>query len=199
MLKNQVETILPTEWGNFRMIAYSENEEDWMPHLALIHENTDFEKPVPIRLHSECLTGDIFHSTKCECGKQLHQSLAYFQENGGILLYLRQEGRNIGLINKMKAYNLQKNGKNTVEANLALGLPADGRNFEEAIQILEDLQLKSILLLTNNPEKLVAFEQSSIQLIGRIPIEIKASVHNQNYLETKKNVFQPYFRTIKCS
>jgi GTP cyclohydrolase II len=189
MLKNQVETILPTEWGSFRMIAYSENEEDWMPHLALIHENTDFEKPVPIRLHSECLTGDIFHSTKCECGKQLHQSLAYFQENGGILLYLRQEGRNIGLINKMKAYNLQKNGKNTVEANLALGLPADGRNFEEAIQILEDLQLKSILLLTNNPEKLAAFEQSSIQLIGRIPIEIKASVHNQNYLETKKMFF----------
>ena len=192
MLKNQVETILPTEWGSFKMIAYSENEDDWMPHLALIHENTDFEKPVPIRLHSECLTGDIFHSTKCECGKQLHQSLAYFQENGGILLYLRQEGRNIGLINKMKAYNLQKNGKNTVEANLALGLPADGRNFEEAIQILEDLQIKSILLLTNNPEKLAAFEQSSIQLIGRIPIEIKASVHNQNYLETKKMFFNHF-------
>jgi GTP cyclohydrolase II len=192
MLKNQVETILPTEWGSFRMIAYSENEEDWMPHLALIHENTDFDKPVPIRLHSECLTGDIFHSTKCECGKQLHQSLAYFQENGGILLYLRQEGRNIGLINKMKAYNLQKNGKNTVEANLALGLPADGRNFEEAIQILEDLQLKSILLLTNNPEKLAAFEKSTIQLIGRIPIEIKASVHNQNYLETKKMFFNHF-------
>jgi GTP cyclohydrolase II len=192
MLKNQVETILPTEWGSFRMIAYSENEENWMPHLALIHENTDFDKPVPIRLHSECLTGDIFHSTKCECGKQLHQSLAYFQENGGILLYLRQEGRNIGLINKMKAYNLQKNGKNTVEANLALGLPADGRNFEEAIQILEDLQLKSILLLTNNPEKLAAFEKSTIQLIGRIPIEIKASVHNQNYLETKKMFFNHF-------
>jgi GTP cyclohydrolase II len=192
MLKNQVETFLPTEWGNFRMIAFSENEEDWMPHLALIHENTDFEKPVPIRLHSECLTGDIFHSTKCECGKQLHQSLAYFQENGGVLLYLRQEGRNIGLINKMKAYNLQKNGNNTVEANLALGLPADGRNFREAIQILEELEIKSIYLLTNNPEKIAAFEQSSIQLIGRIPIEIKASVHNQNYLETKKTFFNHF-------
>jgi GTP cyclohydrolase II len=192
MLKNQVETFLPTEWGNFRMIAFSENEEDWMPHLALIHENTDFEKPVPIRLHSECLTGDIFHSTKCECGKQLHQSLAYFQENGGVLLYLRQEGRNIGLINKMKAYNLQKNGNNTVEANLALGLPADGRNFREAIQILEELEIKSIYLLTNNPEKIAALEQSSIQLIGRIPIEIKASVHNQNYLETKKTFFNHF-------
>lgn len=192
MLKNQVETLLPTEWGNFRMIAFAENEEDWMPHLALIHENTNFENPVPIRIHSECLTGDIFHSTKCECGKQLHQSLSYFQENGGVLLYLRQEGRNIGLINKMKAYNLQKNGKNTVEANLALGLPADGRNFIEAIQILEDLQIKSIYLLTNNPEKMAAFVHSSIHLVGRIPIQIKASVHNQNYLETKKMFFNHF-------
>ncbi|MCB0443986.1 MAG: GTP cyclohydrolase II [Flavobacterium sp.] len=192
MLKNQVETILPTEWGNFRMIAYSANEGEWMPHLVFVHEKTNFETPIPVRIHSECITGDIFHSTKCECGKQLHQSLDYFQENGGVLLYLRQEGRNIGIINKMKAYNLQKNGKNTVEANLALGLPADGRNFEDAVQILQDLKIKSIYLLTNNPEKIAAFEQSCIQLIDRIPIQIKATVHNQNYLETKKTFFNHF-------
>lgn len=192
MLKKQVETLLPTEWGNFKMIAYSENEEDWMPHLALIHENTNFDKPVPVRIHSECLTGDIFHSTKCECGKQLHQSLAYFQENGGILVYLRQEGRNIGLINKMKAYNIQATGKNTVEANLELSLLADGRNFDEAIQILEDLDIKSIYLLTNNPEKMDAFEHSNIQLIDRIPIQVKGSINSQNYLETKKKFFNHF-------
>jgi GTP cyclohydrolase II len=190
MLKKQVETFLPTEWGNFKMIAYSEKENDWMPHLVLIHEHTNFNEPIPVRFHSECLTGDIFHSTKCECGKQLDQSLSYFQENGGILIYLRQEGRNIGIINKMKAYNLQLAGKNTVEANLELGLPADARNFKEAIYILEDLQIKSIFLLTNNPEKLAAIEDSSIQLKGRIPIEIKASLDNINYLETKKSFFK---------
>lgn len=190
MLTKQVETFLPTEWGNFKIIAYSEKEDDWMPHLVLIHENTNFDETIPVRFHSECLTGDIFHSTKCECGKQLHQSLSYFQENGGILIYLRQEGRNIGIINKLKAYNLQMEGKNTVEANLELGLPADARNFEDAITILEDLQIKSILLLTNNPDKMAAFEKSSIQLNGRIPIEIKASEESKNYLETKKTFFK---------
>lgn len=189
-LKKQVETLLPTEWGNFKMIAYSEKEEDWMPHLVLIHENTNFNEPIPVRFHSECLTGDIFHSTKCECGQQLHQSLSYFQENGGLLIYLRQEGRNIGIINKMKAYNLQLEGKNTVDANLELGLPADARDFEDAIIILEDLHVKSIFLLTNNPEKISAFKNSSIELKGRIPIEIKASQENKNYLETKKSFFK---------
>ena len=189
-LKLVTSTLLPTPFAEFRLHGFE--APNGKEHVALTLGDVSSDEPVLARVHSECLTGDIFHSTKCECGKQLHQSLSYFQENGGVLLYLRQEGRNIGLINKMKAYNLQKNGKNTVEANLALGLPADGRNFEEGIQILEDLQLKSILLLTNNPEKLAAFEQSSIQLIGRIPIEIKASVHNQNYLETKKMFFNHF-------
>lgn len=190
MLKNQVETNLPTEWGNFKIIAYSEDENNWMPHLVLIHENTNFEKTIPVRFHSECLTGDIFHSTKCECGKQLHKSLSYFEENGGILIYLRQEGRNIGIINKLKAYNLQSEGKNTVEANLELGLPADARTFEEAVQILQDLKVKSIFLLTNNPEKIASFQNSSIVLKGRIPIEIKASKESKKYLETKKEFFK---------
>ena len=190
MLKNQVETILPTDWGNFKIIAYSEDENDWMPHIVLIHENTDFTKSIPVRFHSECLTGDIFHSKKCECGKQLHSAMAYFEENGGILIYLRQEGRNIGIINKLKAYKLQEQGKNTVEANLELGFSADSRTFDEVIEILNDLKVTSIYLLTNNPDKVALFDNSSIQLMGRIPIEIKASEESKGYLKTKKEFFK---------
>lgn len=190
MLKNQVETQLPTDWGNFKIIAYSEDENDWMPHLVLVHENTNFEETIPIRFHSECLTGDIFHSKKCECGKQLHSSLSYFEKNGGILIYLRQEGRNIGLINKLKAYKLQEEGKDTAQANIELGFPADGRSFEEAMTILEDLNVKSIYLLTNNPEKIAVFRNSKIEFKGRIPIEIKATKESENYLHTKKVYFK---------
>ncbi len=190
MLKNQVETNLPTDWGIFKTIAYSENEDNWMPHLVLIHESTNFEKPVPVRFHSECITGDIFHCTKCECGKQLENSMEYFSKNGGILIYLRQEGRNIGIINKLKAYNLQAKGRNTVEANQDLGLPDDGRTYDDAISILNDLKVKSIYLLTNNPEKISAFDDSSIILKGRIPIEIKATKESKGYLETKKVFFK---------
>lgn len=190
MLKNQVETVLPTDWGSFKIIAYSEDENDWMPHIVLIHENTDFTKSIPVRFHSECLTGDIFHSKKCECGQQLHSAMAYFEENGGILIYLRQEGRNIGIINKLKAYKLQELGKDTVEANLELGFSADSRTFEEVIEILNDLNVTSIYLLTNNPEKVALFDNSSIQLMGRIPIEIKASEESKGYLKTKKEFFK---------
>lgn len=190
MLKNQVETTIPTDWGNFKIIAYSEDENDWMPHLVLIHENTDFSQTVPVRFHSECVTGDIFHSKKCECGKQLHSAMEYFEAHGGILIYLRQEGRNIGIINKLKAYKLQEEGRDTVEANIELGLPADGRSFEDAIAILQDLNVESIYLMTNNPEKLAALEKSSIVFKGRIPIEIKASKESKKYLETKKDYFR---------
>jgi GTP cyclohydrolase II len=138
------------------------------------------------------LTGDIFHSKKCECGKQLHSALAYFEENGGILIYLRQEGRNIGIINKLKAYKLQEEGKDTVEANLELGLPADSRSFEDALAILSDLKVKSVYLLTNNPEKIAVFDDSPIVLKGRIPIEIKASEESKKYLETKKSFFKHF-------
>lgn len=189
MLKNQVETQLPTEWGNFRMIAYSESEKDWMPQLVMIHESTNLNETIPVRFHSECITGEIFHSTKCECGKQLHGAMDYFSKNGGILIYLRQEGRNIGIINKLKAYNLQMNGRNTAEANIDLGLPADGRTFEVALEILNDLEVKSIFLLTNNPKKLKIMENSSIVLKGRIPLEIKATKDSKKYLETKKEIF----------
>ena len=189
MIKKQAEANVPTEYGNFRMIAFSENENDWMPQMALVAENTDFSKPVNVRFHSECITGEVFHSRKCECGQQLEAAMKYTQENGGIIVYLRQEGRNIGIINKLKAYALQEKGLDTVQANLELGLPADDRNFESAIKILELLDIKEINLLTNNPEKIKIVEKSEIKFNKRIPLQIKSNENSFAYLETKKSYF----------
>lgn len=189
MLKNQAQARIPTDWGYFTMIAYSETSHDWMPHIVMIHEKTDFNKSVAVRFHSECLTGDVFHSKRCECGEQLHAAMNYFSKHGGILIYLRQEGRNIGIINKLKAYQIQNSGKNTVEANIELGLPADGRSFDIVIDILNDLHVSSIFLLTNNPEKIKIIKNSSIVLQGRIPLEIQVTKETKDYLKTKKNIF----------
>lgn len=189
MIKMQAEANVPTDYGIFRMIAFSENEKDWMPHLAIIAENTDFSQAVNIRFHSECITGEVFHSQKCECGQQLDAAMLYIQKNGGAVIYLRQEGRNIGIINKLKAYALQEKGLDTVAANLQLGLPADDRNFSVAIDILNQLNVKSINLLTNNPEKIKAIEASTIILNKRIPLEIAANEVSANYLKTKKDYF----------
>ncbi len=195
MVKLQAQSTLPTDFGKFKIVAFSETENDWMPHIALISENTDFNSVVNVRIHSECITGEIFHSQKCECGQQLDASMRYIDENGGIILYLRQEGRNIGIINKIKAYQLQEMGFDTVEANLKLGLPADGRNFSVAVDILDILGVKSINLLTNNPDKLSFVENSNIQLVKRIPLNIKANKINKSYLETKKSYFGHLFET----
>lgn len=189
MIAKQAEANVPTEFGNFRMIAFSESEENWMPHIVLIAENTDFTKPVNVRFHSECITGEVFHSKKCECGQQLDAAMKYTQENGGIIIYLRQEGRNIGIINKLRAYALQEKGLDTVEANLELGLPADDRDFEVAIDILKQIGVKEVNLLTNNPDKLKFVENSDIKLNKRIPLQIKANEINSSYLQTKKEYF----------
>lgn len=189
MIKIQAEANVPTEHGNFRMIAFSENINDWMPHMAIIAENTDFSKPINVRFHSECITGEVFHSKKCECGQQLDAAMKYIQENGGMIIYLRQEGRNIGIINKLKAYSLQEKGFDTVAANLELGLPADDRNFGVAIDILNILNVKSVNLLTNNPEKVKFVEQSNIELNSRIPLQIAANEMSKGYLQTKKDYF----------
>jgi GTP cyclohydrolase II len=189
MIKIQAEANVPTEYGNFRMIAFSEESTNWMPHMAIIAENTDFSNPVNVRFHSECITGEVFHSQKCECGQQLDSAMKYMQENGGIIIYLRQEGRNIGIINKLKAYSLQEKGFDTVAANLELGLPADDRNFDIAIEILNILDVKSINLLTNNPEKVKFVEQSNITLNSRIPLQIPANDSSRSYLQTKKDYF----------
>lgn len=189
MIKIQAEANVPTEYGNFRMIAFSEESTNWMPHMAIVAENTDFSNPVNVRFHSECITGEVFHSQKCECGQQLDSAMKYMQENGGIIVYLRQEGRNIGIINKLKAYSLQEKGFDTVAANLELGLPADDRNFDIAIEILNILDVKSINLLTNNPEKVKFVEQSNITLNSRIPLQIPANDSSRGYLQTKKDFF----------
>lgn len=189
MIKIQAEANVPTEYGKFRMVAFSEKENDWMPHMAIIAENTDFSKPVNVRFHSECITGEVFHSQKCECGQQLDSAMKYMHENGGLIIYLRQEGRNIGIINKLKAYALQEKGLDTVQANLQLGLPADDRDFGVAISILNILGIKEINLMTNNPEKLKIVENSNIKLIERIPLQIPSNPFSEEYLKTKKQFF----------
>jgi len=131
-MKRQTATIIPTKWGKFRMIAYAKSETETMPHLAMVHENFDQGSPVYLRMHSECLTGDLFTSKRCDCGEQLDAAMKLAAEKGGVVLYLRQEGRGIGLINKLEAYNIQDTGVNTIDANTHLGLDVDSRRYEDA-------------------------------------------------------------------
>lgn len=177
---------LPTVFGQFDILAYDGQNID-MPHLVLATPHFQKESVVNVRIHSECMTGDVFGSTRCDCGEQLHASLDYLHSNGGVLLYLRQEGRGIGLVNKLKAYKLQEEGMDTIEANHALGFEADQRSFDEAVEILKSLGITEINLLTNNPEKMGVFEGSGIKLNQRIPLQIKARPENQGYLDTKRN------------
>lgn len=187
-LVKQAETKLPTKFGNFKMIGYSEEVGNPMPHLAMVSENSDFSKPVLVRIHSECMTGDVFGSLRCDCGEQLDQSMQMTGKDGGVVLYLRQEGRGIGLINKMKAYNLQDKGLNTAEANIHLGFEIDERDYSIAIQILRDLGIKSILLMTNNPEKLASLKNSGVEVLGRVPVAVKPHQQNIDYLQTKQEL-----------
>ncbi len=189
MLKLQAESNVPTDFGEFRVMAFSENEKDWMPHIALIAKNTDLSQPVNVRIHSECITGEVFHSQKCECGQQLNTAMKYMQTYGGMIIYLRQEGRNIGIINKLKAYALQEKGFDTVQANLELGLPADDRDFGVAIEILNYLDVSSLNLMTNNPEKIKMIQNSGIAFNSRIPLQIKSNESSAGYLKTKKDFF----------
>lgn len=189
MLKLQAEANVPTDYGTFRILAFSEDENDWRPHIALIAKDTNFSQCVNVRFHSECLTGEVFHSRKCECGEQLNHAMKYMQEHGGIIIYLRQEGRNIGIINKLKAYALQEKGFDTVQANLELGLPADDRTFDDAIEILKFLGVKEINLLTNNPEKMKFVEESGIKLNSRIPLQFHNKEESKDYLKLKKDYF----------
>lgn len=185
-MKKQAEALIPTPWGNFQMVAFAKDEGEWMPHIALVHEEVDRSKPVLIRIHSECMTGDLFGSKRCDCGEQLAMAMDMTAKEKGVVLYLRQEGRGIGIINKLKAYNLQDCGLNTVDANIHLGLEVDARHYDIAIEILELLDIHSIHLLTNNPEKIEAFENSSIELVSRIPLIIEPNKNNFDYLKTKQ-------------
>ena len=188
-IKKQAEVSIITKYGEFKTSAYAENSNERMPHMVLMHPDTDISKVVNVRIHSECMTGDVFHSYRCECGEQLDFSMEYMNEHTGLIIYLRQEGRGIGLINKLHAYIKQDEGLNTAEANKALGFGYDDRTYESAIEILLDLGICQIALLTNNPEKIIAFDNSEIAVIARIPIEIEAKQENRRYLQTKKSFF----------
>jgi len=175
---------LPTEHGQFNLFLY-ESLIDGSEHIALVKGNI-IDKPVLVRAHSECLTGDIFLSRRCDCGSQLQRSLEIIGKEGGVILYLRQEGRGIGLKNKIKAYGLQEKGVDTVEANRLLGFPPDLRDYGIGAQILADLGVKMIRLLTNNPKKIIGLEGYGLKVIERVPIKIEAAEHSKHYLETKK-------------
>lgn len=176
---------LPTDWGEFDCYLY-QSLIDSTEHLALVKGEISPDKPVLIRVHSECLTGDVFHSLRCDCGKQLTNALNKISQQGGILLYMRQEGRGIGLKNKIKAYRLQEEGLDTVEANEALGFNSDLRDYGIGAQILADLGVKKIRLLTNNPKKIIGLQGYGIEIIERIPVIEKSCDFNQRYLNTKK-------------
>ena len=177
---------LPIEHhGDFTMMLF-ENEIDDCDHFALWKPPAEEGHPPLVRIHSECITGDVFGSCKCDCGKQLEQSLALLAVEGGVLIYMRQEGRGVGLANKIKAYSLQDQGYDTVEANEHLGLPVDNRNYAMAFQILKHLGLHQIRLLTNNPFKIAAMEHYGVKVCERIPILVSPTVENQAYLKTKQ-------------
>lgn len=185
-IEREVETNLPTDYGNFKLIGYS-NKLDNKEHIALVKGEVTEESSVLVRIHSECLTGDVFHSKRCDCGPQLDKALKMISERGsGVVIYMRQEGRGIGLLNKLRAYRLQENGLDTVEANEALGFPADLREYEVSAQILKDLQISSIELLTNNPGKIAALEKNNIMIEKRVPMEPDLFKDNENYLYTKQ-------------
>ena len=180
-----VSTRLPTQYGLFTIHAYEEPSTR-VTHLALVRGDVNQASPPLVRIHSECMTGDLFGSERCDCGQQLAHALQAMQDEGrGILIYLRQEGRGIGLVNKLRAYNLQDMGLDTVEANLELGFEADYRNYKAAVAILNDLQVYAIRLLTNNPEKLAEFEGSQVQVVARIPLQVQPNRENLQYIRTK--------------
>ena len=185
-IKIEAEASLPTSWGDFNVMAIRSDISDYDPHLILKHEGIDVNSEVLLRIHSECITGDLFHSKRCDCGQQLDESMKLIAAEKGLLIYLRQEGRGIGIIDKLKAYNKQDEGMDTIEANKAIGRQVDERAYDLVITILEQLGIKKVRLLTNNPDKIAAFDSSSIDLIERIPLEIKPEAGNSGYLKTKK-------------
>jgi len=187
LVKCVASPMLPTEFGNFRAYGY-ENILNAEHHIALVKGDISDGENVLCRVHSECLTGDVFHSSRCDCGKQLEVAMQQIEKEGrGIILYMRQEGRGIGLLNKLKAYELQEQGMDTVEANIALGFDEDLREYYIGCQILQDLGVKSLHLMTNNPDKIYKILDFEIEINERVPIEIEAGTHDKKYQKTKQD------------
>jgi 3,4-dihydroxy 2-butanone 4-phosphate synthase/GTP cyclohydrolase II len=187
MVTKEVAVKMPTEWGEFDMIAYTQIDTG-ENHLALVKGTWEPDEPVMVRVHSSCVTGDIFGSCRCDCGPQLHKAMEIIQKEGkGAIVYMNQEGRGIGLINKLKAYHLQENGFDTVEANLQLGFKMDQRDYGIGAQIIRDLGISKMRLLTNNPKKRAGLIGYGLQVVENIPIEIASNPHNESYLKTKRD------------
>jgi 3,4-dihydroxy 2-butanone 4-phosphate synthase/GTP cyclohydrolase II len=187
LIERVVETRLPTDFGDFNVVGFR-SLVDEKHHVAMVKGDVDGQDDVLVRVHSECLTGDVFHSQRCDCGQQLEDALSQIEDAGrGVLLYLAQEGRGIGLLNKLRAYKLQEEGLDTVDANLELGLPADLRDYGIGAQILVDLGLSSIRLLTNNPKKIIGLEGYGLRVTDQVPIEHQPTDHNRDYLRAKRD------------
>lgn len=199
LVRRGAETVLPTEFGgDFRLIVY-ENEVDNHNHVALVKGEIDPEEPILVRVHSECLTGDVFGSRRCDCGNQLEKAMHMVDEAGhGVILYMQQEGRGIGLLNKIKAYALQDQGCDTVEANLRLGFKPDLRDYGLGAQMLADLGVKKMRLMTNNPTKIVGLEGYGLEVVEQVPIVIEPCATNLRYLKTKKEKMGHLYELTSC-
>jgi len=187
LIKREIGVDLPTEWGNFNLIAFRQTNTDEI-HLALVKGQWEENEPLMVRVHSSCITGDIFGSCRCDCGPQLHTAMQMVEKEGkGVILYMNQEGRGIGLINKLKAYKLQEEGMDTVQANTALGFPMDKRDYGVGAQILRDLGVSQIRLISNNPTKRAGLLGYGLEIVDNLPLEMIPNTHNERYLTTKRD------------
>lgn len=187
LIKREIEVAMPTEYGDFRLVAFEQiNTQD--VHMALIKGTWEKDEPVLVRVHSSCVTGDIFGSCRCDCGPQLHRAMQMVEKEGkGVVLYMKQEGRGIGLINKLRAYKLQEQGLDTVEANIQLGFDMDERDYGVGAQILRDIGVTKIRLISNNPKKRVGLMGYGLEIVDNVPIEVVPNPHNERYLMTKRD------------
>ncbi len=186
LIERVIEVQMPTEYGNFNLYAFKQTHNN-QEHLALVKGTWEKDEPVMVRVHSSCLTGDIFGSCRCDCGEQLHEAMRHIEEEGrGVILYLNHEGRGIGLLNKLRSYKLQEQGMDTVEANIELGFKADERDYGVGAQILRDLKISKMRLLSNNPTKRAGLTGYGLEIVENVPLKIKSNQHNALYMETKK-------------